>query len=222
MKTTHYFLWSSAIAVGSSAAQLTSPFQLSFSDLGADAALIASPEGQNFADIGSVTGLGIYDGVSLNLRYVADGSGVQFVQVNGLNSTGAVATQPEGEAFNFSNGTVFGMWSVPLEFETRLGEGIADNEFLTFGNASEGSLISNHSELGLTVGDDAISNTSGETIISGESPLWYTAASSSFTVSHDGVANASGFSINLSVPEPSSAVLLLIAAIGGISHRKRN
>lgn len=213
----------SVALVSGASAQIASPVLLSFSDIGADAVQIAAAGGQTFADIGALTGLSDYDGISLTLEYVADGTGTQFVQVNGINNSGAVASQPGGNSFNFGNGTVFGTWSVPVEFETRLGRGLANNEFLSFGPVGNGGLISTHTEAGLTVSDDAVSNESGATIVSAENPLWYTAASTNFTATHDGAANASGFIINLGTPapEPSSALLVALSALGFIGRRKR-
>jgi len=68
-----------------------------------------------------------------------------------------------------------------------------------------------------------LSNESGAAINSAENPLWYTAASTNFTVSHDRAANASGFIINLGTPapEPSSALLVALSALGFIGRRKR-
>ncbi|WP_025764167.1 T9SS type A sorting domain-containing protein [Dyadobacter tibetensis] len=147
-------------------AQTTSYRTINWSTLGANPSTVASSSGQTFLNIGEKLGIPQLNGVSLNLRYVYDGSPTpclggspgQQLYINGAGNVNSKSVWTNNE-FNIYDGRLTVTLSSPFQMRwNNMGTGFIGGESLSYGPTAVGSITSTHSGSGMILTDDAISN----------------------------------------------------------------
>lgn len=210
-----------ASTLGTSASALTY-VELDYALLGAEDATIASASGQSFIDIGTTLGIPQLVGVDLTLHSeFSPGGAAEFPSTLDIYWRSAIP--------------VDGFVRVTYSFSTALtarmvgGSSLADGEGYLFGPAAAGGITAPTSNAGVTILDDFVQNPhdGGGTIVLSEGSVLWEGSGASFTQENfiDTGSTASAVNgIEILVPEPSVAAILLLGLVGLSSfkpHRRQ-